>query len=233
MEKIYTIPVNDAFNEDDGCPFCRMKKKLECDEVDLILGASMMEPDIRIKTNEKGFCSKHFGDLLCGKKRLPLALMLESHLNEILKDCATPLVSLKGRVNTVASNCDSFCNTCYICEKVEFHLSKMFETACYLWENDPDFRKKYTNRKFFCLPCYTKLLKTAKGVMSKKQLEQFLKISQEIEMNFLETLKNDVSWFCKKFDYRFEDEPWGNSKDSVERTIKFLCGDNAVPEADK
>lgn len=233
MEKIYTIPVNDAFNEQEGCPFCAMREKLRKDEIDIILGASMMEPDIRIKTNEKGFCSMHFGDLLRGKKRLPLALMLESHLNQILTDCSTPTISLKGRINTVSDNCEGFCKTCYVCEKVDFHLSKMFETACFLWENDAEFKKKYAQRQFFCLPCYTRVLKTAKKVMSKKNIEPFLKISQEIEMKFLNTLKDDVSWFCKKFDYRFEDEPWGNSKDSVERSVKFLCGDNAVPEADK
>ena len=55
MEKIYTIPVNEAFDycgEEDtkGCPFCEMYKRLEENELEIILGASMMEPDIRIKT---------------------------------------------------------------------------------------------------------------------------------------------------------------------------------------
>jgi hypothetical protein len=42
---------------------------------------------------------------------------------------------------------------------------------------------------------------------------------------YLETLTEDVSWFCKKFDYRYDAEPWKNSKDSVERAIKFLRSD--------
>ena len=63
-EQIYTIPVNEAFDlvseqPDLGCPFCRLYKKLQSDEIDIILGASMMEPDIRIKTNEQGFCLSH------------------------------------------------------------------------------------------------------------------------------------------------------------------------------
>ena len=28
-----------------------------------------------------------------------------------------------------------------------------------------------------------------------------------------------------KFDYRYNDEPWGNAKDSPERAINFLCSD--------
>ena len=61
MEQIYTIPVNEAFEAVTGgdnctCPFCLMYNRLEDNELDLILGASMMEPDVRLKTNELGFC---------------------------------------------------------------------------------------------------------------------------------------------------------------------------------
>ena len=43
--------------------------------------------------------------------------------------------------------------------------------------------------------------------------------------SYLETLTEDVSWFCKKFDYRYDEEPWYNSKDAVERAVKFLRSD--------
>jgi hypothetical protein len=33
-----------------------------------------------------------------------------------------------------------------------------------------------------------------------------------------------VSWFAKKFDYRYDKEPWYDSKDAPERAITFLCG---------
>ena len=64
MEQIYTIPVNEAFEASAadascGCAFCALYRKLEENELDLILGASMMEPDVRIKTNDEGFCKTH------------------------------------------------------------------------------------------------------------------------------------------------------------------------------
>lgn len=225
MEKIYTIPVNEAFDENGSCPFCRMKKKLEENEIDLILGASMMEPDIRIKTNEKGFCGKHFEQMFLAQKRLPLALMLESHLDLIRKECATPKISLKEKLSGVAAHTESFCETCYVCERVEFHLSKMFETACLLWEMDIEFRRKMENQTYFCLPCYTRFLKTAKLFVSKKKLPDFLDAAQKVEMGYLDALKGDVSHFCKKFDYRYAKEPWGNARDAVERSIRFLSGE--------
>ena len=87
MEKIYTIPVNEAFSksaEDKscGCAMCSLERMLEANELDIILGAAMMEPDIRIKTNHAGFCSKHYDMMFEMKNRLGLALMLESHLDE-------------------------------------------------------------------------------------------------------------------------------------------------------
>ena len=90
LEKIYTIPVNEAFDacRDDatcGCPICVLRKRLEGDEIEIIMGAAMMEPDIRIKTNEQGFCGRHFDMMLERNNRLGLALILESHLAEVRK----------------------------------------------------------------------------------------------------------------------------------------------------
>ena len=42
---------------------------------------------------------------------------------------------------------------------------------------------------------------------------------------YMDEIREDVSFFCKKFDYRYDAEPWKNSKDSVERAIKFLRAD--------
>ena len=61
--------------------------------------------------------------------------------------------------------------------------------------------------------------------LNKKVLKDFVKDCEGIQNTYIETLKEDVSWFCKKFDYRYNEEPWYNSKDSVERSMKFLRSD--------
>ena len=58
-EKLYSIPVHDAFNEDCECPICAMFHKLENDAVDYTMGPSYMEDDTRAMTDEAGFCEKH------------------------------------------------------------------------------------------------------------------------------------------------------------------------------
>lgn len=224
-ERIYTIPVNEAFESDDGCPFCRLHKKLEDDELDLILGASMMEPDIRIQTNKLGFCGKHNSRMFNMKNRLGMALMMESHLATIRKSVETKSsIFVKDAGVSTSKALDELSCSCYVCERVDGKIIKMLETAVLLWEKDKNFRTKTENQKYFCLPHYSMFLKTASNKMSKKIYPEFLKAVNEIEMAYFDKLSADVSWFCKKFDYRYDSEPWGDAKDAVERTLLFLNG---------
>ena len=57
-EKLYTIPLNDAVNADDECPFCYIERNVEQDLMDFVLGsaASYMESDVREETDREGFC---------------------------------------------------------------------------------------------------------------------------------------------------------------------------------
>ena len=83
-ENICTIPINDLFKPKDGCPICRMEEMLEETYVEYAVGDSMMEPNTRIQTNQKGFCHRHFSKMFYVGQKLPNALILETHLQEII-----------------------------------------------------------------------------------------------------------------------------------------------------
>ena len=232
MEQIYTIPVNEAFEksaEDKscGCAFCTLYNKLEGDELDLILGASMMEPDIRIKTNRQGFCRTHYDMMFVRKNRLGMALTLESHLNELKEDLTTGFVAgLIGKPgSTPLKRIERLEQSCYVCERIDFHFQHMADTVVYLFESEDAFAKLIKEQPYFCLPHYRLLLEKAQHRLQKKKLADFCAITEGVQKNYLDTLTEDVSWFCKKFDYRYEEEPWKNSKDSVERAMAFLRSD--------
>ena len=236
MEQIYTIPVNEAFeasaeaskNGEHVCPFCRLYSKLERDELELILGASMMEPDTRIKTNESGFCPTHLGKLFTMGKRLPLALMLESHLEHIADQMKVGMFPAKAGV-TAAKNLRKISEGCYICDRIEHNFSMMIEVAALLWQRDEAFREKTAAQHHFCLEHFVRFLEAAAERLSKKEFADFYKTVGVAEAEFISSLKDDVSWFCKKFDYRYADEPWNGAKDAPERSASFLSGD-IVPE---
>ncbi len=226
-EKIYTIPVNEAFDEKVGCPFCRLRRKLDADELDLILGASMMDPDIRIKTNKLGFCGKHYNKMFNMKNRLGLGLMLESHLDEIHDKTTIWKNSLIGKDNTkkASENMRELKKTCYICSRTEEKFFKMLFCTIILWSGESEFKEKLVSQPYFCMEHAEELLETARVKLDKKSFASFAKALSSVQNAYMTSLKDDVSWFCKKFDYRYDNEPWGNAKDSVERAIKFLESD--------
>lgn len=229
MEQIYTIPVNEAFEASAadptlGCPFCRLYNKLEQDELSLILGASMMEPDVRLKTNELGFCREHFAMMLRRPKRLPLALLLESHLADQRKNLGANAAFVSKAGENAVKKFTTLKDSCYICSRIDHNFTLMQETAALLWEQDPDFRGKTAAQPFFCLTHFGGFVAAAKARMSRRDFADFYKLVSQQMDEFMETLNADVSWFVKKFDYRYENEPWGNAKDAPERAISFLTG---------
>ncbi len=229
MDMNFTIPVNEAFEASAadpgcGCPLCALARKLEADELDLILGASMMEPDVRIKTNRQGFCRTHYDLMFVRKNRLGMALTLESHLAELENDLRDGGIG-GGQGNKPLKRIGELEADCYICRRVNGNFEKMADTVVWLWQTDEDFPKKLRAQPLFCLPHYRLLLAVGQKRLGRKRMPEFAAACSEVVGGYMTELQKDVSWFCKKFDYRFQDEPWGNSKDAVERAIRFLRSD--------
>lgn len=101
----------------------------------------------------------------------------------------------------------------------------MAETVILLFESEPEFETLLRAQPYFCLPHYRLLLQAGEDALAKKKAAELAAILSSVEEKYLNELSSDVSWFCKKFDYRFDGEPWGNAKDSVERAIRFLRSD--------
>ena len=228
MEQIYTIPINEHFDASlndrgCGCPICSLHRMLEKNELDLILGASMMEPDVRIKTNEQGFCATHYSMMFTMKNRLGMALTLESHLNELREDVKDlPLLVPGSRARQRITDLEG---SCYVCSRINSNFEKVIDNVVYIWTADENFRRKFSAQPYFCLPHWNAMLWVAKKKYSHSDYKSFSKACSEVVLPYFDSLREDVSWFCKKFDYRYDDEPWGNSKDAVERAMKFLRSD--------
>lgn len=223
-EHIYTIEINEAFDAGQGCPLCRIFAKLENDELDLILGASMMEPEVRKITNVKGFCPDHYRKMFPRKNRLGMALTMESHLDELKKAIKPAGFPSKDPASKSVARAEELQKTCYVCDRLAEKFYHVLANTADLYVEESEFRKKYLAQPYFCLPHYTELLRTAAKVLDKKSYAAFAEDTVKLEEAALDKLKNDISWFCKKFDFNYEKEPWYDSKDAVERTIRFLSG---------
>lgn len=225
METIYTIPINESFEASQadhsrGCALCALRDTLEKREIDLILGASMMEPDTRIRTNRQGFCRRHFQMMFGARNRLGLALMLESHLAEVADNVGKRGAD-KGSALKYLSVLQS---DCYVCSRINEAMDKITDNTVGLWATDSAFRAKFEAQPYICLDHAQALLEAVQGGLRGKDGRAFSAALLGVVNAYLETLREDVSWFCKKFDYRYDEEPWYNAKDAVERAIGLLCG---------
>lgn len=223
-DSIYTIPVSEVFEPKCGCPICSMRNTLEERCIEYIMGAAMMEPDVRIETNRQGFCKPHYDMMMKRKNRLSLALMLESHLKEIQENGLK--VSGGGSQGGFfkKKEAEKPKDTCFVCTKIEWAEERMFDTVLKMYEQSSDFRKLYSEQEMLCLPHFRQLTARAQAKMDKKSFADFLNISTKLCRNSLDEIANDVSHYCKMFDYRNSgaDADWGNSRDSIERAIYFL-----------
>lgn len=222
-DSLVTIPVSEVFEPREGCPLCRLRDTLEQRVVEYITGAAMMEPDIRIQTNKQGFCHHHFEQMLKQRNRLSVALMLESHLNELDKQvfAGLPIIGKSG-VNQGRS-AGQAADSCFVCEQVGQTMNKMLGTVCRLWDERREFRDLFSEQEALCLPHFAALVQ-ASARMDKKRQAAFAEAASALCHRYLTTLREDVSHFCKMYDYRNtgEEADWGNSKDSIERAVWWL-----------
>ena len=216
-EDICTIPVSDVFIENDGCPICRMYGMLEKRAIDYITGAAMMEPDVRMVTNKKGFCGNHLYKMVKDKSGLSLALMLQTYLDE-LEENLFEKGDKDGKIATERLS------SCFLCEKINWGMDRMIETIYITFENDKDFRSMFEAQPTFCLPHYQLLLTGVKKSRLKKYSSEFRDVLKRITKNQLQEINEDLKHFCSMFDYRNRDGDWGNSKTAIQRTLSFRKG---------
>lgn len=215
-EKIYTIPINEAFDEPCECPLCLIEKRLEKEAVEYELGAAMMEPDHRVLSNEKGFCKKHLEMMFEKENKLSLALVLDTHLLEVRKKISALKDAKKGLFKKETPSISETVDSCIVCEKIEKTMDRYCEVLVSMWKDEPDFREKFEASKGFCLPHFEKLFKSAKG--------DFLKALIEKEEKELEAINDDIHKFTLKFDYRNRDMEWGTAKDAPKRCVEKVVG---------
>lgn len=223
-QDICTIPISEVFEVNDGCPICRMRETIEKRVVDYIMGAAMMEPDIRIETNKLGFCERHFDMMLNTRGRLQLALILESHIDEIGKN-----IFSKKLFNSLAKKGESanrISNSCFVCSKMEWGFENMIQTLFLTYEKDREFREMFNSQDSFCLVHYEMLMNSKHKKNLKRYLSDFNENLNRITGEYVKSLHSDLQKYCSMYDYRSNKEKldWGTSKNSVERSISFLNG---------
>lgn len=239
-EKLYTIPLNDALNADNECPFCFIERNVEQDLLDFVLGSgsSYMESDVREATDKAGFCKNHFKKMFDYGNTLGNGWILKTHFLHMNREMhqqfqsftpqKTPLMGKFKKTGMQRSSIGAWTQerekSCYICKRFEETYSRYLDTFFVMYKKDPEFRDKVKSGKGFCLPHFGDLCDAAETKLSDKEKAEFYPMIFALMEENMKRLSDDVAWLVEKFDYRNQAADWKNSKDAVQRGMQKLAG---------
>lgn len=227
-EKLYSIPVNDAFNEACECPVCAMRKVLEDNAVQYTMGPSYMEDDTRAMTDALGFCQKHVKDVYNMENRLGMSLVLKTHFDKVINDIKKmSVVPIKPKSlfkketekSPIVEYVETLNSTCFVCKRIDDVFDRYIDTIFYLWKSDDAFRKKFDSCKGFCTTHYAILIKESPNKLKGDKLTTFVDILNSLYIANMERVRDDLEWFINKNDYKYANEPWNNAKDAIPRAL--------------
>ena len=238
-ERIDTIPLNDAFDSGDECPFCFLERQAEQRAIKYTVGpgASYMEPEIRAITDREGFCRHHFKMMHEYRNQLGCALILQTYYTGLMRELEAQLDDYelppkKGffRKKTAEQDENPMITwmrekqgSCFVCNQLEESMQRYFDTF-FAMLKDGDFREKVEGSKGFCMHHFRVLLEEAGNSLPNVQRDWFReKIPALMQENLLR-VKGDLDRFVMKNDYRNAALPWENAMDAVSRGMQKLQG---------
>ena len=236
-ETIYTIPLNEAFETTDECPFCHLERMTEQRTIKYVLGpgASYMEPDVRLATDREGFCGAHFKKMYDYGNSLGNALIMQTYFVSMFEEMVAEMDRFQkpgkrgifAKKPTEESSLVTWMrtkqSTCYICNKLEYNMDRYYATF-YQLIKDQEFRSKVENSKGFCMRHFLALMEKAPTELPNSQIDWFYNTVFTLMRANLARVKGDLDWFVDKFDYRNVSADWKNSRDAVSRTMQKLQG---------
>ena len=207
-----------AFKKDCECPLCEIFKTVEKQIVSQFANEAVTSDDHRKLVNEKGFCVRHFKQLLSADNKLGIALQTHTRLKYLANITQQKIKPVK----TAKSLKQTLCR-CTVCDLIEFNMVRYYKTCAQLYKREAGFEKMIKETKGFCVKHYAELLENS-GEAGLKTKEYLKTLFEAFDTN-LERISGDLNWFCDKFDFRNADKPWGTSEDALVRSVKKIHGD--------
>lgn len=240
-EKLYTIPLTEAFRAEDECPFCYIERQLEQDALNFTLGSSSsyMESDIREQTDEMGFCKEHFKKMYKYGNSLGNALILQTHFKKQSQELTKQLMAFKPEKNGVfgklkkskEEGTDKIAlwienkeSTCFVCDHMKNNLDRYLDTFFYLFKNTPEFKDTIKGSKGFCLHHFGELTGLVSTKLNDEQTQEYTKLIFPLMMENMKRMEEDINWLVDKYDYRNVNADWKNSKDALQRGMQKITG---------
>lgn len=234
-QEIHTVPVVEAFQREDECPFCLMQRDAEQRAIRFFAGpsASYMEPEIREITNRTGFCDDHMKKLYDYGNMLGAALMVQTHYADLLEDLQAHLEQRMPKKRLFSRKKEDSVpiwqylqertDRCVICDRVEDSMDRKYRVFFSLLKEE-EFCRILEQSRGFCVPHFSQLLQAAEKHLPQSKAAWFYPaVYRVMEQNLLR-VKEDLDWFVQMHDYRNASADWKNSRDALKRAMQKLNG---------
>jgi len=245
--EIDTIPVWDALKEESECLFCLLEKRSRLRGLNYFLGDSVMVPETRVKVNETGFSPKNWRILSKDPNRLGLGLITSTHLQTLrekwiqkskaLLKTSQGLLSkggiaaltaskspLKKQLDELISWWQQEESRCLMEERVQTDLNRYYFTAARLFVEDREFKSTFEASKGICLHHLGPFLQFALNHVGAKEGGELTKACLERLEKSFGRLEGELLHFISMYDATNPNRDWGQSRDSIERTLQRLLG---------
>ncbi len=227
--QLETIPVWDGITSSSECFLCDLMQQAEQDSLKFYLGASVMNPETRIKVNNIGFCQKHTSLLVQSGSPNAMAVLWESHFAQTRKTIEASLLELQTTRNpkktiaklskTVEERVEDHNGNCLICQRMKDRLNRYCFTIAYLWGQDSNFREAFSKSKGFCLPHMTKILELSLEALDSKQQKDFAKAMSELQSKNLDRVAHDLWYMTEHYKSENLNKPWNGCEDAQKRAV--------------
>lgn len=227
--QLETIPVWDGITSNSECFLCDLIQQAQEDSLKFYLGASVMNPETRIKVNNIGFCPSHTAMLVQSGSPNAMAVLWESHFAQTrtelektfseLSNTHNPKKTIAKLSRTIESRVEDPQGSCLICKRMEDRLNRYCFTIAYLWGQEKSFREAFAKSNGFCLPHMTRILELSLEALDVKQQKEFAKAMSELQTKNLERVAHDLWYMTEHYKSKNLNKPWNGCEDAQKRAV--------------
>jgi len=200
-----------------GCALCEMQERSTHRYMESLLYESVNDPDLRKKLlQSRGFCGRHADILLSFGDGLGVAILYQDQVEQAL-DLLQRLGSMSNK-KLLKNACTEWekrtsCPVCLLEDKDNaLRISDLLGGL-----SEPDMRRALEQSPGLCFPHLLKLLMT----VNDSSLRQYL---IDLHHSKFSHLLDELREFCRKHDYRYSREKYGEEVDAWERAVNMLRG---------
>ncbi|MBQ9010271.1 MAG: hypothetical protein IJ088_13220, partial [Clostridia bacterium] len=219
-------------------PLCRLEINCEDGYIDSLLSSAYMEPECRIRTNQTGFCRRHYTLMYERRNRLGLALMTHTHLQEMIRSLEETLGETgkkRSRLPFFGGNApqeqsrpariQARIQSCDICDQVAKTMRRYAFTTVRLALDREDFRQLFKAHGGACLPHTALLLDLAEETLNDRERTEFEALLKESVLGRLREIEGNLYAFTQQFDYRNAGTaPSPEARNACEHALNRLAG---------